>query len=247
MGFYEERLLPMIKKTVAVIEKTDHMQDILNGTMSDERFHWQIRHNYNYLKEFTKCWAVGLSKCNGYEEMKIWYDLLVETMEDEVEVNRHHWAEELGLSVEEMENTIMCPGKRTYTSFETARSWEGDLASQVVALFPCTILYMFFGLDLVPQCTLPADNKYRYWLEFYITDKYKDHCARAIALVNKVCEGKTERELLKLQEIFAIGCNYEIFQWSEMYHNMTPWPLEEIFPPKFTTIPFDLDVKPIEE
>ena len=82
MGFYEETLLPMIKKTVAVIEKTPHMQDILHGTMPDDRFRFQIKQNYNYLMEFTKCWAVGFAKCNGYEEMKIWYDLLTETMHD---------------------------------------------------------------------------------------------------------------------------------------------------------------------
>lgn len=70
MGFYEETLLPMIKKTVAVIEKTPHMQDILHGTMPDDRFRFQIKQNYNYLMEFTKCWAVGFAKCNGYEEMK---------------------------------------------------------------------------------------------------------------------------------------------------------------------------------
>ncbi len=42
MGFYEETLLPMIKKTVAVIEKTPHMQDILHGTMPDDRFRFRL-------------------------------------------------------------------------------------------------------------------------------------------------------------------------------------------------------------
>lgn len=246
MGFYEETLLQMIKKTVAVIEKTPHMQDILHGTMPDDRFRFQIKQNYNYLMEFTKCWAVGFAKCNGYEEMKIWYDLLTETMHDEVILNRDFWAKKIGVSIDEMEKTIMAPGKQTYTSFERSRAWEGDLATQVVALFPCTILYMFFGLDLVPECTLPEDNMYRFWLEFYITDEYKSHCARAIALVNKVTEGKSERELAKLQEVFAIGCNYEILQWQDMYYNMRTWPLDEIFPDKFTNYKFELDVKEIE-
>ena len=93
---------------------------------------------------------------------------------------------------------------------------------------------------------MPEDNMYRFWLEFYITDEYKSHCARAIALVNKVTEGKSERELAKLQEVFAIGCNYEILQWQDMYYNMRTWPLDEIFPDKFTNYKFELDVKEIE-
>lgn len=248
MGFYETTLYPMIQKTVAVIEQTPHMQDILHGTMPIERFKFQIRNNYNYLMEFTKCWGVGFSKCNGYEEMKIWYDLLTETMEDEVILNRDFWAKKVGVTIEEMEATIMAPGKRTYTSFELARAWEGDLATQVIAVFPCTILYYFMGIHLLPQCTLPEDNMYRFWLEFYTLDKYKEHCERAIALVNKVTENKSPRELAKLQEIFACGCNYEILQWQDMYYNMTTWPLDEIFPKKYTTVEkFELDVKPLEE
>ncbi len=236
MGFYEERLVPMIKKTVAVIEQTPHMQDILHGTMPDDRFRFQIKQNYNYLMDFTRCWGIGFSKCSGFEEMKIWYDLLVETMENEVILNRDFWAKKIGLSIEEMEATIMAPGKRTYTSFELARSWEGGLAEQVMAVFACTILYLFIGDDLLPQCTLDEDNMYRFWIEFYTMDRYRNHCKDAVALVNKVTANKTERELSKLQEIFACACNYEILQWQDMYYNMTTWPLDEIFPPKFTTV-----------
>ena len=53
---------------------------------------------------------------------------------------------------------------------------------------------------------------------------------------NKLCANKTEREQAKLLEIFATSCNYEILQWQDMYHNMTTWPLDAIFPEKFTTI-----------
>ena len=49
MGFYEEKLVPIIKEVCPVIEATPHMQDILHGTMSLERFQFQIRQNYQYL------------------------------------------------------------------------------------------------------------------------------------------------------------------------------------------------------
>jgi thiaminase/transcriptional activator TenA len=125
MGFYEDRLMPIIKKTVAVLEKTEHMQDILNGTMSEERFRFQIKHNYNYLMEFTRCWGIGFAKCNGFEELNTWYRLLVDTMENEVILNRDFWAKKIGLSLEEMDKTVMAAGKRSYTSYELARSGRG--------------------------------------------------------------------------------------------------------------------------
>ena len=71
MGFYEEKLVPVIKAVCAVIEQTEHMQDILHGTMSEERFRFQILQNHQYLLDYTRCWAVAFSKCTCFQEMEI--------------------------------------------------------------------------------------------------------------------------------------------------------------------------------
>ena len=42
----------------------------------------------------------------------------------------------------------------------------------MMALFPCNILYRFFGEDLLPQCTLDEDNMYYQWLAYYVSDEY---------------------------------------------------------------------------
>ena len=55
-------------------------------------------------------------------------------------------------------------------------------------------------------------------------------------MINKYCAHKTEREIAKLLEITADACNYEILQWTNLYNNMATWPLDDIFPKKFTTI-----------
>ena len=237
MAFYEDHLVPMIRKTCAVIEKTPHMQDIVNGTMPLEKFRFQIKHNYQYLMEYARCWAVGFSKCSCFDEMYEWYKILSSTMEGTVIQNRDFWAKQIGVSLEEMEATIMAEGKRSYTSHELARAMEGDLASCMMALFPCNILYRYFGEDLLPQCKLPKDNMYYKWLEFYVSPEYVAKCDNEIRMVNKLCGNADERKRAKLLEIFAIGCNYEILQWQNMYYNMQTWPLPEIFPAKFTTFP----------
>ena len=65
MDFYNEYLVPILRETAAVIEKTDHMQDILHGTMSLERMRFQIKQNYQYLMDYTRCWAVGFSNARA--------------------------------------------------------------------------------------------------------------------------------------------------------------------------------------
>ncbi|MDD3931942.1 MAG: hypothetical protein GXY22_04780 [Clostridiaceae bacterium] len=230
MNIYEEHLMPMIKKTCAVLEATPQMQEILRGEMPLERFQWQIRQNYQYLMEYTKCWAIGLAKAQGFDEMTRWYSIVKSTFEDTVVFNRTFWADQLGISIEDLEKTIMAEKKRSYTSHELARAFEGDLASCMMGLFPCNVLYMHMGFDLLPQCKLPQENMYYQWISYYTQPAYVDKCQKEIRMVNSLCEHKTGQELRHLLEIFAIGCNYEILQWRDMYFRMETWPLEEIFP-----------------
>lgn len=230
MGIYEEKLIPMIHTTVAALEETPQMQEILRGEMPLERFRWQIRQNYNYLLEYSKCWAVGFSKARSFEEMEKWYNIIKSTFEGTVMVNRDFWADELGISMDELDSTVMAEKKRSYTSFQLARAHEGDLAVGMMALFPCNVLYMHFGLELLPKCTLPKDNLYYKWIEFYTTEAYVKKCNNEIAMINALCDGKSEAEQKHLLEIFAVGCNYELLQWRDMYYRMETWPLEEIFP-----------------
>ena len=237
MDFYTQNVLPMIEKTCDVLENTPQMQDILHGTMPQDRFQFQILHNYQYLIEYTRCWAVGMSKCQGFDELDAWYEVLKDTMENTLRRNREKWPGRLPITVDDMENTIMAAGKRSYTSHELARSFEGDLASVFMALFPCNINYWYLGQRLYPQCTLPEDNMFRMWIGNYVAPNYVEKCKREIGICNRLCGSKTPREQAKLLEIFATGCNYEILQWRDMYYKMETWPLPELFPPKFTTIP----------
>ena len=226
----------MIKEVCAVIEQTEHMQDILHGTMSDERFRFQILQNHQYLLDYTRCWAVAFSKCTCFQEMEDWYSIVKNTMEGTVMVNRNFWSKEIGATLEEMDAVIEAPGKRSYTAFQLMCAQQGSLAECMMAMFPCNILYRFFGEDLLPNCTLPEDNKFYKWIAFYVGDEYVAKTENEIRMVNKLCANKTPREQARLLEIFATSCNYEILQWQDMYHNMTTWPLDSIFPRKFTTL-----------
>ena len=80
MGIYEKRLYPILKETAEVIEKTPHMLDILHGTMTPERMKFQIKQNYQYLLDYTKCWAVAFAKCDNYQDMSQWYLILKNTI-----------------------------------------------------------------------------------------------------------------------------------------------------------------------
>ena len=235
MGFYEETLSPVLHRVAHEIEQTAHMQDMLHGRITEEQFRFQIRQNYQYLLDYTRCWALALAKCRSYKEMEIFYPIVKNTMESTVMINRTYWADELGLTTDDLDAVIEAPGKRSYTAFQLMTVNQGGLAEAMMALFPCNILYRYFGEDLLDQCDQPKDSKYYKWFEYYTSPEYIKKTENEIRVVNQLCEGKSEKEKAYLLEILCNSCNYEILQWSDTYHNMTTWPLDDIYPAKFTT------------
>lgn len=236
MAFYDDKVIPILKKTSMEMEKTPHMQDILNGTVPPERFKFQILQNHQYLLDYVRCWAVGLSKCSCFEEMNEFYKVVKRTFEKTVMMNREFWSKDIGVTLEEMDAVIQAEGKRSYTAFQLMCAEQGGLAEILMASHPCNALYMYFSEDLLPRCTLPEDHSGRIWLEYYVTDSYKEIVDTEARMIRKVCDNKSEREQAKLLEILATSCNYEIMQFNDLYYEMKTWPLNEIFPKKFTTI-----------
>lgn len=236
MAFYDDKVVPILKKTSLAMQETPHMKDILNGTVPDERFKFQILQNHQYLLDYVRCWAVGLSKCSCFEEMQEWFAVVKRTFEKTVMMNREFWAKEIGVTLEEMDAVIQAPGKRSYTAFQLMCAEQGGLAENLMASHPCNALYMYFAEDMLPKCKLPKDHKSYIWLEYYVSDGYKEIVESEANLIRKLCDHKTEREQAKLLEILATSCNYEIMQFIELYYEMKTWPLDEIFPAKFTTI-----------
>jgi len=235
MTFYEEKVEPILRKTAARIEQTKALQSIVDGTMSDEQFKFFNVQDYQYLIDYLKAWATALGKAKDYYEI---VDML--TIINDVKLGldycRDFWAREAGMSIDEMDKTVMCEGKRNYTSYLMSIANTGGLAELFCAVFPCGKMYTYFAEDLMPKCKLDKDNKYYKWLEYYTTDHYKQEAANKMALINKYCEGKSDKELSSLLEIIATSCNYEILQWEDTYWLNTTWPLDDIFPKKYSSI-----------
>jgi thiaminase/transcriptional activator TenA len=235
MGFYEDKLYSKTIRTVELEVETPYLKQIIEGTLPIEKFKFQVKQNYSYLLEYTKALAVGFAKCQTYEQMAMWLSLMRVNFENEVDFYRVYWKEKLNISLEELDSTTMARVKRSYTSFELARSWEGDLAEHLTALLPCPIVYWQLGKHLKTKCKLPEGNIYREWIEFYTVGRFDETYKLRIELINDLTKNKTPKELARLEEIYAVSCNYEYLSWRDMYYKMETWPIEDIFPKKFTT------------
>lgn len=228
MGFYKQKLYPMVRETVKAEIETPHLKEILNGTLPIEKFKFQVKQNYNYLMEYAKGWAIGVAKCQDYEIMLILEEVLRETLKHEVPFYKQYWTETLNISPEELVAEKLSFIKRSYTSHELSRGWEGTIVELVTALLPCAFVYWKMGKKMKQLCNLSRGHLYRNWIEFYTTGWYDQACGKLVDLIDILTVNLTQREEARVLEIFAIGCNYEYQSW-HMYYNMEKWPIEHPF------------------
>ncbi|MBQ2218252.1 MAG: hypothetical protein II418_04855 [Firmicutes bacterium] len=229
MAFYEDRLEPMLRKTAKIIEETPAMQSIVNGTMTMDQLRYYYTQDYAYLLDYTRVWSTALGKCDNFSEMKLILTIINDIV-FAIDDYRDYWAKALDIAPEDMDNVIMGEGKRSYTAYLSHIAHTCDPAGLVCAVFPCGIMYKYFGEDLMPQCKLPPDDLCYQWLEHYTTEHYLQEASNKKTIVNELCDDLTERQKDKLVEIVATSCNYEIWQWQDAYWNNTTWPLDDIFP-----------------
>jgi thiaminase/transcriptional activator TenA len=215
-------------EVVEDVVKTPHLQELAAGTLPIEKFKFQAKQNYKYLIEYTKALGVGLAKSPDFEAMQHFKAAISVVMDVEIPFYREDCRKKLGIGVEELEGTIMARNRRSYTSHELARSWEGSLAEMYASILPCNLMYGEDAKLLTKTCRLPKGNIYREWLDVYLSEQYVEHAENAIVFMNSLCEGKTEKELRRIEEIFLVSCQFERLAWDE-YYAMSTWPVPGVF------------------
>jgi thiaminase/transcriptional activator TenA len=219
-----DKMIEVVEQTV----KQVYFQELVAGTLPMDKFKFYAKQNYKYLVEYTKTLAIALAKSPDYDTEQVWKNGLIEVNDVEIPFFREYCRKELGLSIDELEGTIMSNVKRSYTSHELARAWEGSSAELLAAILPCALCYWQNALRLSEMCKLPKEHLYRRWIDLYFEPAYVKLCEDLIVTMNNLCEGKTEKELRRIEEIFLVSCQYELLSW-DAYYNKVTWPMPQVF------------------
>jgi thiaminase/transcriptional activator TenA len=218
-------------KTMEVVDeevKHPHLQEMASGILPEEKFIFQAKQNYQYLLEYTRAASLGIAKSPDYETMVIFQGYVNEVLDHEIPFYRQYYREKFNIDVAELDNTIMANIKRSYTSHELARSWEGDLAALTISLLPCAICYNEVAKKLIKICNAPEGSFHRDWIQMYVGEIFTTAVENIKALTDKLTENKSENELKKLEEIYLVSCQYELLSW-DMYYKMETWPMPHLF------------------
>ena len=220
----QERFTNRLRREAAGIWEAQHqhpfVRGIGDGKLDMEKFKFWLRQDYVFLIEYARLLGLAAARSPDLETMTRFAGLLEETLETEMSLHRAY-ANEFGISREELEQEPPAPTTRAYTDFLLRIAATGDFAELAAALLPCMWSFSEIGQRLAAP-PLPSDKRYAQWIAMYSSKEFSELAGWCRDLVDNLAAGLPERELKKLEEAFLTSSRYE-WQFWEMAWKMERW------------------------
>lgn len=194
-----------------------------NGELPIESFAFYMKQDYVYLIDYAKLFAVGSMKAQDLETMGKFATLLEATLNGEMELHRRY-AEKLGITRAELEATEPSPVTLAYTRYMLHIAQNGSLDELVSALLPCMWSYWEIGKHLAEKPVAADHPFYGEWIQMYSSPEFGELAQWLIGLMDRLAEGKPERELQVLEGHFITTSRYEYMFW-DMAYKQEMWPI----------------------
>lgn len=221
---FTDRIYPRIKGIWDACLNHPFVQGMGNGSLELDKFkHWLMQ-DYVYLIEYARLFAIGSSKSHDLDTMNSFAKGLDGTLFMEMDLHRKY-AKSYGISEEELEKTELSAVNTAYTSYMLNKAQAGGVENVAAALLACSWSYNYIGLSLAKIPGAIDGEKYGSWIKMYSSEEFTDLNENAMDLINKLAEGKPERDLDILEEIIVKTGYFEYMFW-DMCYNKETWPLD---------------------
>jgi thiaminase (transcriptional activator TenA) len=220
---YSDRLLERVRPIRERIVSHPFVRGIGDGTLPAEKFGYYMRQDYVYLIEYCRVFALASAKATDLETMGRLAELLHSTLNVEMELHRRY-ANEFGVSREELERTDPSATTHAYTRHLLTVAWGGSLGEVVASIFPCQWDYWELARALADKGAVNDGNRYRSWIETYIASDYEELTRWVRGLLDRLAEGAGEDQLARMEQQFMASARYELMFWDMAWEGQG-WPV----------------------
>lgn len=219
---FTDRLYEKAKPVWNLCYQHPFVKGIGDGSLPLEKFRFYMIQDYLYLIDYAKLFAIGVVKAQDVATMGRFAALLDGIMNTEMNLHRQY-AKRFGVSEEELEQAQPAPITLAYTHYMLHVSQNGTLAELTASLLPCMWSYYEIGTRLNEIPGASQHEFYGEWITMYAGEEFEQLTKWCIELMNREAEGKPERELKRLEEIFLTTSRFEHLFW-DMAYRQEMWP-----------------------
>ncbi|MCP8968127.1 thiaminase II [Ectobacillus ponti] len=213
---FSEQLFQKVQPIWEQSHQHPFVTGIGDGTLPLDRFQFYIVQDYLYLLDYAKVYALGVVKATDLQVMARFAKQIDGILNGEMSIHRHY-AARLGITEEEIEGAKPAAMNLAYTNYMLSVAQNGTLAELVASLLPCMWSYWEIGKRLNDLQGAAKHPFYGEWIRGYSSEEYADLCRWVIELFDDLTEGKSSRELNRLEEIFLNTSRFEYLFWDMAY------------------------------
>ena len=217
-GCFSDRLLSAAEAAWQESMGKQFLLEMADGTLSPERFRYYMRIDYLYLIEYIKTLRI-IEERSGKPEIKSFLrDTICATEE---ELSRVHFPNmaEMGITEEDIAETIMPREIEYYIRYMRGLALEGPVIESLTALLNCSWAYAYIAEHMIERYGEKIRNsRYRDWFLAYTGQDYIDSNQAWIDMVDSLAEALEEERKAELCRIFVTCAGYENDFWDTVYH-----------------------------
>ncbi len=194
-----------------------------DGTLPVEKFKFYVRQDYVFLIDYSKVFALAVTKPSGLDTMARFAQMLHETLNVEMSLHKSYSAQ-FGISEEQLEGTRPAAATLAYTSYLLSAAHGGTLGQLLAALLPCMWSYCEIGRHLADKGEPEGHPLYAQWIRVYSSQDFWESALWGRELLDKLASPAAPDELKRMEEAFITSSRYEYMFW-DMAYRMEEWPV----------------------
>jgi thiaminase (transcriptional activator TenA) len=224
------RLTDRLRATCATDWEALHTHPFVRGladaSLPLDAFRFYIEQNLQYLPEYARAMALGVSRADDIDTMRIFSAELANVLESEIPENRALLRRTIEAGASDAGGSVgMAPATVAYTGFLVATAARGGPVEIMAAIVPCTWSYGEIGRRLREE--VHDHPVYAGWVAFFGSDEYAE-IVQAMRCDFERIAGDANDEA-HLARLFATAVELERGFW-DMAYARAHWPDEETQP-----------------
>lgn len=194
------------------------IQELQDGSLSEEVFSFYIGQDALYLKEFGKALSLLGARSESSQDLLEFARFAEGGIVVEQQLHKD-FIERLGVDVPPEPS----PTCRNYTSFLLSTCALKDRAEGMAAVLPCFWIYREVGKHVHERAS--DANPYQDWIDTYVSEEFDEIVEKALRIANDWGAEASPELRERMKHAFVQGTRFEWMFWDSAYR-LEEWPIK---------------------
>jgi thiaminase/transcriptional activator TenA len=204
-----------INNTFDSIVKQNFINELMSGTLPQDKFLFYVQQDALYLGEYKKALATLGTKLNNQNDSQFFLDSASGIMQ--VEGALHN-----SFLKDSSNNTTPTPTCELYTSYLSRIVNTQSIETGLAAVLPCFTIYKEVGDYILNNQENKNANVYQNWINTYGGEEFSISVKNAIEITNRYAKNTTPAVREEMNNAFIKASKLEWMFWDSAY-NKEQW------------------------